>query len=791
METVKSPLRANYCRLPVKSRAERLFDQICTTKTTFADLSNSIDLHRGKTVADYSKKKRRSTCVQPKSKTIESSFDSSSIDSSVSSDETFIEVKCKPKRKAQFATYAGTRKKKTCIRKKDALQCTKESVLDAFLKAGLPDYEAIAALPLNVVVMDSNNKSEEEKNSKQSDHISRRQIVKPFIPLLKKIDSVSRDNSLLKDNNPVINVESPSHDNLVDDISIDSDAETVIDESQSSLTENKGVSTPIQNSKRTSPPRFDLSVIPSAKFIETSTTQDVTATPKGPPPAKKKPWNVVDRRGTDLLPPHPVVFDDEPNVISNDSIEVSNDQPLDWSNVHSVAEMDESVFSVFSQNSIKQFNKEIRDSIQIYKSSQPPREEQDRSLRFYRRSIVETANTLHALGKSCRTIIRESPPIGPRKSTRKRRNTILENPARSFLVAFDKTFVEDEDKQLPITSKDKVLSLCNPPNITSFSNALDGDLIRSMVKIGEGSYGEVFKSKTKEDQEVVVKVVPLVANTTTEDEKWTQILPELVISLTFGDLRIGKRNRTPNFINTLRASCTYGRWPRELIYAWEKYHKEKESENMHPDKYGPRNNWLIILLNNGGVELDNYQFNSASQALSVILQTTISLAAAEEEFEFEHRDLHTGNVLIMPCTESHLDYKVNNKNIKLPSMNLKVSVIDFTLARMAKDGYIVYDDLSKYEEIFTGEGDYQFEIYRLMRKANGNDWKSFTPYTNILWIHYLSTKLAIAKKYKSKSKANQGAMKALKSLKDNLLNYNSAQQFVQSSYFNTMISKLP
>ena len=123
-------------------------------------------------------------------------------------------------------------------------------------------------------------------------------------------------------------------------------------------------------------------------------------------------------------------------------------------------------------------------------------------------------------------------------------------------------------------------------------------------------------------------------------------------------------------------------------------------------------------------------------------------------------------------------------------MNLKVSVIDFTLARMSKDGYIVYDDLSKYEDIFTGEGDYQFEIYRLMRQANNNDWKKFTPYTNILWIHYLSMKLVTDKKYKSRSKAHQNALKTLKSLRDNIRNYNSTKQFVQSSHFNSIISTL-
>jgi hypothetical protein len=36
------------------------------------------------------------------------------------------------------------------------------------------------------------------------------------------------------------------------------------------------------------------------------------------------------------------------------------------------------------------------------------------------------------------------------------------------------------------------------------------------------------------------------------------------------------------------------------------------------------------------------------------------------------------------------------------------------------DGLTVSCDISNEEELFTGQGDYQFDIYRLMRQANGS-----------------------------------------------------------------------
>lgn len=94
----------------------------------------------------------------------------------------------------------------------------------------------------------------------------------------------------------------------------------------------------------------------------------------------------------------------------------------------------------------------------------------------------------------------------------------------------------------------------------------------------------------------------------------------------------------------------------------------------------------------------------------------MTLAVAEQKFEFEHRDLHWGNILIAPTTEKTCEYRINGKLIKLLTHGVKVTIIDYSLSRMVYDGAVLYDNLARDEELFEASGDYQFDIYRLMRQ---------------------------------------------------------------------------
>ena len=63
---------------------------------------------------------------------------------------------------------------------------------------------------------------------------------------------------------------------------------------------------------------------------------------------------------------------------------------------------------------------------------------------------------------------------------------------------------------------------------------------------------------------------------------------------------------------------------------------------------------------------------------------TLSLAIAERALEFEHRDLHWGNVLIQRTSESTLNYMLGGASISVDTHGVRVTIIDFTLSRLTK-----------------------------------------------------------------------------------------------------------
>uniref|UniRef100_A0A8D2DFW3 Serine/threonine-protein kinase haspin n=1 Tax=Sciurus vulgaris TaxID=55149 RepID=A0A8D2DFW3_SCIVU len=336
----------------------------------------------------------------------------------------------------------------------------------------------------------------------------------------------------------------------------------------------------------------------------------------------------------------------------------------------------------------------------------------------------------------------------------------------------------------------KVFWECSQEGPIPFSYCLSTEKLELCEKIGEGVFGEVFQIITDE-KPVALKIIaiegPDLVNGS-HQKTFEEILPEIIISKELSLLSEEAFNRTEGFIGLNSVHCVQGSYPPLLLKAWDHYNSTKKSANDRPDYFEEDQLFIILEFEFGGIDLEQMKtkLSSMATAKSIIHQITASLAVAEASLHFEHRDLHWGNVLLKKTSLKELRYTLNGKTNTIPTRGLQVNIIDYTLSRLERDGIVVFCDISMDEDLFTGEGDYQYDIYRLMRKENNNCWGEYHPYNNVLWLHYLTDK--ILNEMTFKTKCNTTAMKQVRKkiqhFHRTVLNFSSATDLLcQHSLF--------
>ncbi|XP_065851970.1 serine/threonine-protein kinase haspin homolog [Euphorbia lathyris] len=323
---------------------------------------------------------------------------------------------------------------------------------------------------------------------------------------------------------------------------------------------------------------------------------------------------------------------------------------------------------------------------------------------------------------------------------------------------------------LPSTLLDVFSKYCNPDSI---------------VKVGEGTYGEAFKAGN-----TVCKIVPIDGDLVNGEvqKKSEELLEEAVLSRTLNHLR-GSDNDSSNacttFIETLDLRVCQGPYDKSLIKAWEDWDEKHGSENDHPEEFPEKQCYVVFVLQHGGKDLESFVLMNFDEARSLLVQVTAALAVAEAAFEFEHRDLHWGNILLSRNESATVQFILEGKKYFITTHGLQISIIDFTLSRINTGEDILFLDLSSDPDLFTGpKGDKQSETYRKMKEVTEDSWEGSFPRTNVLWLIYLVDILLQKKSYERCVKN----VRELNSLKKRLDMYNSAKEAIFDPFFSDMLS---
>ena len=67
--------------------------------------------------------------------------------------------------------------------------------------------------------------------------------------------------------------------------------------------------------------------------------------------------------------------------------------------------------------------------------------------------------------------------------------------------------------------------------------------------------------------------------------------------------------------------------------------------------------------------------------MSILTQVTFALAAAEDAYDFEHRDLHVSNILVKKTDKLGVEFVIKGRSYKVESCQVRASIIDMTFSR--------------------------------------------------------------------------------------------------------------
>lgn len=127
-----------------------------------------------------------------------------------------------------------------------------------------------------------------------------------------------------------------------------------------------------------------------------------------------------------------------------------------------------------------------------------------------------------------------------------------------------------------------------------------------------------------------------------------------------------------------------GPYPEQFLHQWFEFSDNNGTENDCPEDFPEDQHYVVLEYEESGKTLESKIFKDAWQIYSIFEQTVLSLAVAEDRLEFEHRDLHWGNVLVKDERKKTLQFRLNEQDIVIQSRGIKVTIIDYTMSRLTQ-----------------------------------------------------------------------------------------------------------
>ena len=336
----------------------------------------------------------------------------------------------------------------------------------------------------------------------------------------------------------------------------------------------------------------------------------------------------------------------------------------------------------------------------------------------------------------------------------------VEQPEKVTEIAVARPKFDPNDEITALTSLDYV-----DPSVKDFNEFVK--LLAThfnITKIAQGSFGVVYRMEmtTRPEVYTIWKLMAIKPR----KGKGSRAPDQTTIENATAEVKaLAFMQEIHGFVDFRSAQVLRGLLPQPLV----KFNEEWEAKHCgDTGEMGSSSDqlWLFVEMSDAGTDLetvlregfpDGSRLNKRSrgsrltikQTWDIFWGITETLARAEGAADFEHRDLHAGNVCV---TNSPIRAEGEDQHQTERYTNLRVTLIDYTLSRATlEDGEVLANSMSDpqlFEQAGTNETDNrQYETYRKMRVAvTGVDanvksrlarWEDFVPVTNAFWLYYL------------------------------------------------------
>ncbi|KAL1443015.1 hypothetical protein MTO96_000913 [Rhipicephalus appendiculatus] len=277
----------------------------------------------------------------------------------------------------------------------------------------------------------------------------------------------------------------------------------------------------------------------------------------------------------------------------------------------------------------------------------------------------------------------------------------------------------------------RLTTLCDSEDVLDFHRALKPSFRGTKLrKIAETMDAETFivisGHKTQTPVDTVVQLYAIDTHTA------SRIYCNLFTGKKLSDLHTGTNNKCFGFRILRRIVFVKDTLPENFAKAYEEFHRSHSCTYHPPPDSRPKvQRYMLVESDYSGHSILRSRIKP-SQAISIIGQVACSLAVAERALQFEHRNLHEGNIMVLPSTFKYQHFLINGRTCCVKGSGIKITLCDDNFSRITYDNEVIMR-MKDYDRVYKEKT----PIYLTMEKIINNQWEAFHPETNAQWLAYL------------------------------------------------------